>query len=105
MGQIKNIKLHIVTDIKIERKESGISMSTESFLHQTLLQQTASISKEVLKDINWDVRLVLSSDRLSNINEPLVTVTFDVLSESNVVVKRRLEMNKSELKAFIESLE
>lgn len=46
----------------------------------------------------------MSSDKLSTIKEPLVNVEFDLETEDGNK-KTTLEMNKAELKDFIESLE
>ena len=76
-----------------------------SVLHRTLVEQTSSISSAVLKDINWDVKVVLCSDKLSTINLPIATVTFDILTETEGLVTRKVEMDKSELSTFIQALE
>ena len=73
-------------------------------MQRLLLQETSGISNATLKDIGWDVKLVMSSDKVSNIKEPLVTVNFELETEEGMK-KHLLEMNTSELKTFIDSLE
>lgn len=48
--------------------------------------------------------MVMSSDKLANIKEPLAIVEFD-LQTSDGKKTAALEMNKSELKMFLDSLE
>ncbi|XP_057312091.1 COMM domain-containing protein 8-like [Hydractinia symbiolongicarpus] len=75
-----------------------------SYQQRALVEETAKISHSTLKDVNWQVKLVMSSDKLSTIKEPLVNVEFDLQTEDGNK-KTTLEMNKAEFKDFIESLE
>lgn len=75
-----------------------------TFLDQVLLEETSGISNATLKDIGWDVKLVMSSDKVSNIKDPMVTL-YLYLETENGKKKHVIEMNQSELKLFIESLE
>lgn len=73
-------------------------------LCNSLKDRTLAISRAQLKDFDWRVKLVMSSDKLATIQQPLVTVDFDVKTQSGnqaVVV----EMDKNELRKFIASLE
>ena len=78
-------------------------MST-SYLQRALIQETSGISNATLKDIGWNVKLVMSSDKLSNIKEPLMTLNLELETEDGIK-SHLLEMNLSELKMLIESLE
>ena len=68
------------------------------------VERTTLISKAYLKDFDWNVKLLMSSDKLASIREPLASIDLDLITE-NGPKTFSLELDKSELKALIESLE
>ncbi|XP_078488383.1 COMM domain-containing protein 8-like [Ciona intestinalis] len=60
-----------------------------------------------LKDFDWQLNLVLSSDKLSSLNQPLVKVDLDIQPDqkSPETKTTSIEMNKDELKILINALE
>ncbi|XP_066931059.1 COMM domain-containing protein 8-like [Clytia hemisphaerica] len=77
----------------------------QSFENRIKLQETANISSASLKDINWRVKLVMSSDKYANIREPIAVVEFQLQTEDGTRKLETLEMDKNELKTFLDSLE
>ncbi|KAJ8028069.1 COMM domain-containing protein 8 [Holothuria leucospilota] len=75
-----------------------------SDLHAALLQQTMSISEAYLKDFDWKIKYALASDKISCVEEPLVTLSLTV-SEEGCKKTIPVEMNAEELKSLITSLE
>ncbi|XP_033098329.1 COMM domain-containing protein 8-like [Anneissia japonica] len=73
-------------------------------LRQHLLEEVTAISHSHLQNFDWKLKLALSSDKISSVQEPLVSVDFDISSgdETETV---SLEMNQDEFKKFVNSLE
>ncbi|KAF7646609.1 hypothetical protein LDENG_00184710 [Lucifuga dentata] len=69
-----------------------------------LLQRTNSISSAVLHDFNWQLKVALSSDKISSLQTPLLSLSLDV-SESGTLQPVTMEMNRDELSTLIASLE
>ncbi|XP_062577587.1 COMM domain-containing protein 8-like [Saccostrea cucullata] len=75
-----------------------------SDVHQQLLTDTNSISKSTLRDFDWQVKLAMSSDKLSSIHEPLLNLDLDVQSEAATEI-HSLELTGEDLRNLISSLE
>ncbi|RUS69498.1 hypothetical protein EGW08_022738, partial [Elysia chlorotica] len=74
-------------------------------LKQKLLQNTAAISKTVLSDFDWKLKLALSSDKLATLQEPLLQLDLDMRDVNGDGKRVFLELNKTELAKLITSLE
>ncbi|CAI9731629.1 Hypothetical predicted protein [Octopus vulgaris] len=71
---------------------------------EQLLAKTDSISERELHNFDWKVNLVMSSDKLGTIHEPLCQLDLQSRDrEENV--NTTLELNSGELKSLIKSLE
>ncbi|KAK3611099.1 hypothetical protein CHS0354_000106 [Potamilus streckersoni] len=84
-----------VVDVISSRKEE---------IHSQLLAQTHSISQAVLSDFDWKLKLALSSDKISSLQEPLLTLKLDVLNDEQKETVS-VELNREDLKKLISSLE
>lgn len=73
-------------------------------VRRSLVLSTAAISNSYLKDFDWKVKMIMSSDKLASIKEPVVALDFDVVEngeDRNVSV----ELTKEELDSLVSSLE
>ena len=66
---------------------------------------SSSVAKAKLKDFDWQLKLIMSSDKLSNIHQPVVAVDFTILTSGGKTQNKTLEMSKDELKRFLTSIE
>lgn len=57
-----------------------------------------------LKDFDWSLRLVLSSNKISNIRQPLMQLKLDTTGPNGEVKETLVEMNRQELEGFINTL-
>ena len=57
-----------------------------------------------LKDFDWSVRLVLSSDKLSGLRRPLLLLKLDTIGADGIKVEKLIELNELELDDFIQKL-
>ena len=57
-----------------------------------------------LEDFDWSLRLVLSSDKLSDLKKPLLMLSLDTIDANEAKKNHLLEMTSEELKAFIGKL-
>ncbi|KAI4892084.1 hypothetical protein NFI96_022382 [Prochilodus magdalenae] len=73
-------------------------------VRQALVDQTNEISSTQLQDFNWQIKLALSSDKLSSLNTPLLNLSLD-LKENGIQRAVNVEMNKEELHTLISALE
>ncbi|XP_065058387.1 COMM domain-containing protein 8-like [Rhopilema esculentum] len=73
-------------------------------IKESMIRQTSAISQSSLKDFDWKVKLVMSSDKLANVREPMADVDFQLQTEDG---RRQvsLELNKEEMKTLINHLE
>ncbi|KAK2174796.1 hypothetical protein NP493_777g01045 [Ridgeia piscesae] len=71
-----------------------------------LVKRTSEISHAYLKDFDWQLKLVVSSDKLASVQEPLLSVDLDVDATGEDERKFvSVEMNKADLQRMITSLE
>ena len=62
-------------------------------------------SRNMLKDFNWEVKMTMSSDSVSTVNEPLVSLQLNMTQGGSESCKQKiLELSKEELQDVIESL-
>uniref|UniRef100_A0A3B1ILV4 COMM domain containing 8 n=1 Tax=Astyanax mexicanus TaxID=7994 RepID=A0A3B1ILV4_ASTMX len=70
----------------------------------SLVDRTNGISSTQLQDFNWQIKLALSSDKLSSLNTPLLNLSLD-MKENGLQRAVNIEMNKEELQTLISALE
>ncbi|XP_034015776.1 COMM domain-containing protein 8 [Thalassophryne amazonica] len=73
-------------------------------IRRALVEKTNSISSATLQDFDWQLKLALSSDKLSSLQSPLLSVTLDV-RDGGAVRPVSMEMDREELSTLITSLE
>ncbi|KAM6912188.1 COMM domain-containing protein 8 [Xenentodon cancila] len=73
-------------------------------IRRALLDRTSSISSATLQDFDWQLKLALSSDKISSLNTPLLGLSLDV-RENGALRPVAMEMNREELSTLISSLE
>ncbi|XP_041828271.1 COMM domain-containing protein 8 [Melanotaenia boesemani] len=73
-------------------------------IHRALLDRTNGISSANLQDFDWQLKLALSSDKISSLNTPLLSVNLDVRENGGLRLVT-MEMNRDELSMLIASLE
>ncbi|XP_019744393.1 COMM domain-containing protein 8 [Hippocampus comes] len=69
-----------------------------------LLTRTHAISSAMLQDFDWQLKLALSSDKISALQTPLLSLSLDV-RENGTLNSFSMEMNKEELNTLISSLD
>lgn len=57
-----------------------------------------------LKDFDWSLRLVLSSDKLSGLRRPLLMLKLDVVGADGVKQEKLLELSEAELDVLLAKL-
>ena len=85
-----DIDEHLLQILKAESEKV-----TNGFKDRFLAEQ------EKLLNFDWKANLVLESNSISNLNEPLVTMSFSVKNKADVIV----ECNEEELDSLIQELE
>ncbi|KAM4723834.1 COMM domain-containing protein 8 [Anableps anableps] len=73
-------------------------------IRRALLDRTNSISSVTLQDFDWQLKLALSSDKISSLNTPLLSLCLDV-RENGALRPITMELNREELSTLISSLE
>ncbi|XP_061600074.1 COMM domain-containing protein 8 [Cololabis saira] len=73
-------------------------------IRRALLDRTNSISTATLQDFDWQLKLALSSDKISSLNTPLLSLSLDVMEDAGLRPVA-MEMNRDELSALISTLE
>ncbi|XP_057715094.1 COMM domain-containing protein 8 isoform X2 [Corythoichthys intestinalis] len=73
-------------------------------IHNALLARTTSISSAILQDFDWQLKMALSSDKISSLQTPLLNLNLDV-KENGTLKSIIMEMNREELNTLIISLE
>uniref|UniRef100_A0A1A8PQG5 COMM domain containing 8 n=1 Tax=Nothobranchius rachovii TaxID=451742 RepID=A0A1A8PQG5_9TELE len=73
-------------------------------IHHALLDRTNNISPASLQDFDWQLKLALSSDKISSLNTPLLSLSLDVRA-NGILRPIAMEMNREELSSLISSLE
>ena len=79
-------------------------------LRNAIVFNTIASNNPVLKDFDWKLNVVLASDKMVNINEPLLDLELKIKNDSaNEPAKKEevvtVEFNKEELNNLITSLE
>ncbi|KAH0616217.1 hypothetical protein JD844_027174 [Phrynosoma platyrhinos] len=73
-------------------------------IRHALIEKTNAICSAQLLDFDWQLKLALSSDKLSMLQMPLLNLDLD-LRENEDVKLCSVEMNKEELQNLINALE
>eukprot|EP00920_Eleutheroschizon_duboscqi_P041180 GHVT01098638.1.p1 GENE.GHVT01098638.1~~GHVT01098638.1.p1 ORF type:complete len:181 (+),score=5.84 GHVT01098638.1:48-590(+) len=73
-------------------------------LRQGLINRVASITSTQLVDFDWQAKLVLSSDKVSHINQPLVSLDL-YTEEAGQTKSQTVELTKQDLSTLITSLD
>ncbi|XP_065919374.1 COMM domain-containing protein 8-like [Dysidea avara] len=73
-------------------------------LHEKLVQDSCAISHAHLVDCDWQVKLIMCSDKVGHIREPVLSLELD-LSKNGQTEKATFELSKEELRKMISSLE
>ncbi|XP_056151639.1 COMM domain-containing protein 8 [Lampris incognitus] len=73
-------------------------------IHRALVEKTNAISSSTLQDFDWQLKLALSSDKISSLHTPLLSLSLD-LRENGALHPVTVEMNREELHTLISSLE
>lgn len=78
--------------------------SRKDEIKQVLLGEIVEISSAQLQDFDWQLKLALSSDKITTLQMPLLNLHLDV-KENGEVKPYSVEMSKEELQNLINSLE
>ncbi|XP_067387289.1 COMM domain-containing protein 8 [Emydura macquarii macquarii] len=73
-------------------------------IRQALVEGISAISSAQLQDFDWQLKLALSSDKISMLQMPLLNLDLDV-KENGEIKPVSIEMNKEELQNLINALE
>uniref|UniRef100_A0A3Q0RJG3 COMM domain containing 8 n=1 Tax=Amphilophus citrinellus TaxID=61819 RepID=A0A3Q0RJG3_AMPCI len=100
------------TSDEVVRNETGllaeavlsVLRAREEEIRCALLDRTSSISTARLQDFDWQLKLALSSDKISSLHTPLLSLSVDV-QENGAHRSVTVEMNRKELGMLISSLE
>ena len=66
---------------------------------------SSCLTENRLTDFDWQVKLVMSSDKVSNIQEPVVAVNLALQSSDGSSRNRTIEMSKEGLQKLLTSIE
>ncbi|XP_033742296.1 COMM domain-containing protein 8-like isoform X1 [Pecten maximus] len=95
LGALSEDLKQIVVDVINSRREE---------IQDQLLGETHNISQAVLSDFDWKVKLIMSSDKISSVQEPVVSLDLDIgLGQDSKI--HSIELDKDELGKLISSLE
>ncbi|XP_030628516.1 COMM domain-containing protein 8 [Chanos chanos] len=78
--------------------------SRQEEIRHALVERTNAVSSTQLQDFNWQIKLALSSDKLSALHTPLLNLSLD-LKENAIQRPVSIEMNREELQTLISALE
>ncbi|KAM9331330.1 COMM domain-containing protein 8 [Gastrophryne carolinensis] len=78
--------------------------SRQPEIKEALLQRVCAMSSSYLQDFDWQLKLAMSSDKLSTLQLPLVNLDLDIV-KNGAIEPVSIEMNKKELQNLINSLE
>ncbi|XP_065692850.1 COMM domain-containing protein 8 isoform X1 [Patagioenas fasciata] len=73
-------------------------------IRNALVESVNAISSAQLQDFDWQLKLALSSDKISMLQMPLLNLDLDV-RENGEIKPISIEMNKEELQNLINALE
>ncbi|XP_071327273.1 COMM domain-containing protein 8 [Trachinotus anak] len=82
----------------------SVLRAREIEIRHTLLDRTNTISSSTLQDFDWQLKVALSSDKISSLHTPLLSLSLD-LRQDGALRPIAMEMNREELNILISSLE
>lgn len=96
----------LLGDLDAARTEAVLQCVRSRFdeIRYALVDRTIVISSTQLQDFNWQIKLALSSDKLSALNTPLLNLSLD-LKDNGTQRSTNIELNKDELQTLISALE
>lgn len=100
------VVLSSLSNVSTSQAEAVLSVlrAREEEIRCALLDRTDSISTARLQDFDWQLKLALSSDKISSLHAPLLSLSLDV-QENGALQSVTVEMNRKELGMLISSLE
>ncbi|XP_037550700.1 COMM domain-containing protein 8 [Nematolebias whitei] len=95
-----------LSDVNSSHTEAVLSVlrARQEEIRRALLNRTNNISSATLQDFDWQLKLALSSDKISSLNTPLLSLSLDV-RENGALRTVAVEMSREELSTLISSLE
>ncbi|XP_013867339.1 COMM domain-containing protein 8 [Austrofundulus limnaeus] len=93
-----------LSDVNHAEAVLSVLRARQEEIRHALLDRTNSISSATLQDFDWQLKLALSSDKISSLNTPLLSLSLDV-RENGALRPVAMEMSREELSALISSLE
>ena len=66
--------------------------------------EVGSVAYRYLKDFDWSVRVVMSSDKLSGLRKPLLQLKLDTVNADGSKTEKLVELNETELDELLETL-
>ncbi|KAG7281689.1 hypothetical protein CRUP_008064 [Coryphaenoides rupestris] len=91
-------------DVGYSEAVLGVLKARREEIRQGLLQRTHLTSNATLQDFDWQLKLVLSSDKISSLQTPLLNLSLYV-REDGALRPVSIEMSREELHTLISSLE
>jgi len=83
---------------------SGVAIARRPEIQLALRDRTcSSFFPQLLKDFDWACRVVLCSDRLSHLGEPLVLLTLSLQQLDGSISEVHIELNKTEMDRLLDS--
>ena len=82
----------------------GVVAEKKEELVEHYKKQLTDYSKKTLLDFNYTVKVIMSSDSSSVVKIPVVNIELFIKDVNNLVERVVLELNKEELKTFIDQL-
>ena len=70
----------------------------------TTSDTTAECSYRKLRDFDWSMRLALSSDKSSGIQQPLLQLQLDIQAANGTMTERLIELDSEELNSLLSDL-
>ncbi|CAG2171325.1 unnamed protein product [Oppiella nova] len=77
-------------------------------VRKAIINETIAQHNPTLKDFFWKLNVVLDSDKMCDVNQPLVNLDLDISGDTNGTKTQRIvsmELNREELMKVIETLE
>jgi|TARA_B110000208_G_C11604635_1_gene371368 hypothetical protein len=72
-------------------------------IERALAKRTSLISAGTLEDFDWSLRMVMGSDQLSTLRQPLLLLSLTIRNTNGQVVHKTLELDKERLDSMLKS--
>ncbi|XP_008289593.1 COMM domain-containing protein 8 [Stegastes partitus] len=98
--------LALLSDVGSSHAKAVLSVlrSRQEEICHALLDRTNSISSATLQDFEWQLKLALSSDKISSLHSPLLSLSLDV-RDNGALQPVTMELSREELSKLINALE